>query len=83
MVAGNEALQAMIARSNGIPPLIELVSQGSRATQEAAASLAEAAAAAEELAAAREEQLQRAAEERAQELQQEVIRATEVLHPSK
>ena len=30
MVAGNEQLQALIARSNGIPPLIELASTGDR-----------------------------------------------------
>ena len=39
MVVGNEPLQALIARSNGIPPLIELISKGSQATQEAAARL--------------------------------------------
>ena len=39
MVAGNEQLQALIARSNGIPPLIELASTGDQATQEAAACL--------------------------------------------
>ena len=39
MVAGNEMLQALIAQSNGIPPLIELVEKGSNTTQAAAARL--------------------------------------------
>ena len=39
MVSGNEHLQALISQSNGIPPLIELVSKGSLETQAAAARL--------------------------------------------